>query len=189
MPRTHLRRRFALPVFTADGLTTLAACGGHGASSVSAKTTSTHPAPNPSTAAADTQSLAAYRAVFADWTAVEALASKSDRQNPRLGDHLDGDAYTQVYNDVFVNTNVNGAAVHGAPVLLHPSVVNSTPSADPYQVLVADCVQTSSWTPVVAAGKPYAASPGGRQLTQALVANLGWTWRDSELIMMEPGSC
>jgi hypothetical protein len=50
-------------------------------------------------------------------------------------------------------------------------------------------VETSSWTPVDAAGKPYAGSPGGRQLTQALVANLGGTWKVSDLIMMEPGSC
>ena len=112
---------------------------------------------NPSTAAADAQALAAYRAAFADWTAVEAPASKADYQNPRLNNHLSGDAYTQVYNDVFVNTNVNGVSVRGAPVLLHPNVVNSTPSGNPFQVLVADCVQTSTWTPVNAAGKPDAA--------------------------------
>lgn len=189
MPRAHLRRRYALPAFAAAGLTALAACSGHGASTAPATTAPTPPAVTPSTAAADAQALAAYRAAFANWTAVEAPASKADYQNPRLNNHLSGDAYTQIYNDVFINTNVNGVSVRGAPVLLHPNVVNSTPSGNPFQVLVADCVQTSTWTPVNAAGKPDAGSPGGRQLTQALVANLGGTWKVSDLIMMEPGSC
>jgi hypothetical protein len=81
MPRAHLRRRFTLPVFAAVGPTALAACGGNGASAVSAKTASTHPAPNPSTPAAEAQTFVAYRA----WTAVDTPASKADYQNPAWG--------------------------------------------------------------------------------------------------------
>lgn len=188
MPRAHLRRRFSLPAFAATGVTALAACGGHGASTASAKTASTRPAANLPTAAADAQALAAFRAAFADWTAVEAPANKADYQNPGLNGHLDGDVHMQVYNDAFINTCVNGVTVHGAPVLLHPSVLNSTPSSGPYQALVADCVQTSSWrgdrgrqaVPRLSGRAP--AHPGaGREPRQ--------TWRVNELIMMEPGSC
>jgi hypothetical protein len=189
MPRAHLRRRYALPAFAETRLTALAEFGGSGASTAPAATASAYPAANASTVVAEAQALAAYRAAFADRTAVEAPARKAGCQSPQLNQRLSGDAYAQVYNDAFVSTNVNGVSVRGAPVLLRPTVVNSTPSGNPVQIRVADRAQTYTWTPVNAAGKRCTGSPGARQLTFALVSDLGGILKVSDLIMRGPGSC
>ena len=87
MPRAHLRRCFTLPASAATGLAARGACGGHGARTALMKTTSTHPAADTSTAAADAQALATSRAAFADWTAGGAPASKTRRCGNRGGDN------------------------------------------------------------------------------------------------------
>lgn len=53
MPYTHLRRRFAPPVFAAAGPTQRAGCGGQRASATPATTTTPHPAVRHSPATAD----------------------------------------------------------------------------------------------------------------------------------------
>lgn len=163
MPRAHVRRRFALFSLVAARLMALVVGGRRGASACAAASVTAQPVEEPLVTPAGSQASAAYRTAFADRTAVEAPASEADYQNPRMGDHLERDV--QVYDGVHINMD------------------------DPSLVLVAHRVQASVRTPIDAARKPCAGSPGRRWLTRLLVANLGGIWKVSDLMMMEPGSC
>lgn len=140
-------------------------------------------------AGAERQALAAYRGAFADWAAVEAVADKADYQNPRLAEHLTGAALSYVTGAVYINTNVKGAVAHGQPVLEHPSVVQVSPTSDPTQVVINDCVQTNAWLLYTPDGHLYNDVPGGPDKTQALVTASGGTWKVSQLIIQKNGTC
>lgn len=140
-------------------------------------------------AAAQQQALAAYRAAFADWTAVTSVASRADYQNPRLADHMTGQALSQASSTIYVDTNVDQAVSKGAPVL-HPTMGELIPANNPTQVVVNDCVDTSSWLMWTSDGKHlYNSTPGGRRKTQSLVAYAGGVWKVSQMYMQNVGTC
>jgi hypothetical protein len=194
----HVRMRHAaIGLGAAALLASVGACGGRSGPAalpaVSGGAASAPPvAPSASSAspqAAAQHALAAYRAAFADWAAVEAVPGKADYQSPRLADHLTGAALSYVTGAVYVNTNVDGAVAHGEPVLLNPTVGQSIPASNPTQVLINDCVQTNAWLLYTADGHLYNNVPGGREKTQALATLSGGTWRVSKLVMEVDGTC
>jgi predicted small lipoprotein YifL len=203
MIHVRMRRRAAVGLGAAVLLASVAACGGQSgpaalpsASADSATTTAPPSTAAPSVsgtsaqaAAAVQQALAAYRAAFADWTAVEAIPSKADYQNPQLADHLTGAAFSYVTGAVYVNTNVDGAVAHGKPVLLNPTVGQMVPASKPTQVLINDCVQTDAWLLYTTDGHLFNNVPGGREKTQALVTLSGGAWKVSKLVMEVVGTC
>lgn len=202
MTHARIRRRVAAAVLAAVAAP-VAACGGHGgAAALPAGSTAVVTSPSatssssPSaTAASDQageaarQALAAYRAAFADWAAVSAVPNTADYQSPRLADHLSGQALETVTGSVYVNTNVDQAISKGAPVL-HPSVGEVVPANDPNQVVVDDCVDTTSWLLWTSDGKHlFNDVPGGNRKTQSLVTYADGAWKVSQMYMQKVGTC
>jgi hypothetical protein len=201
MSHAHMRRRIAAAGVVAAALASVVGCGsqsgaiglpsGSGASPTPSSASST---PSPTGTAAEAakaaqQALTAYRAAFADWTAVESVANKADYQNPQLANHLTGAALSSVTSAVYINTNVKGGVTHGQPVLLDPTVGAMTPAGDPTQVVVTDCVSTQNWLLFTTDGRLYNDVPGGRDKTQAVVTYAAGTWKVSQLVIQTNGSC
>lgn len=203
MIHVRMRRRAAVGLSAAVLLASVAACSGQSspaalpsAPSSSATTTALPSTAAPSAsgtsvqaAAAVQQALAAYRAAFADWVAVTSVASKADYQNPRLDDHMTGQALSQASSTIYVDTNVDQAVSKGAPVL-HPTVGQLIPANDPTQVVVNDCVDTSSWLLWTSDDKHlYNNTPGGNRKTQSLVVYANGAWKVSQMYMQSVGTC
>lgn len=197
MLHVRLRRRVAAGFTAAALLASVAACGGQsgpaalpaasGATPTTAASATTGDAPQAT--AAVKQAVAAYRAAFADWAAVTAVASKADYQNPRLADHMTGQALSQASSTIYVDTNVDQAVSKGSPIL-HPTVGELIPTNNPTQVVVNDCVDTSSWLLWTSDGKSlYNKTPGGHRKTQSLVAYANGAWKVSQLYMQSVGTC
>ena len=202
MVHVRMRRRAAVGVCSAVLLASVAACGSQsgpaalpsvpGTASTATAMSTASPSTSgtsPQAAAAVQQALAAYRAAFADWVAVTSVASKADYQNPRLDDHMTGQALSQASSTIYVNTNVDQTVSKGAPVL-HPTVGELIPANDPTQVVVNDCVDTSSWLLWTSDGKHlYNNTPGGRRKTQSLVVYADGSWKVSQMYMQNVGTC
>ncbi|HEV2637208.1 MAG TPA: hypothetical protein VGX23_18790 [Actinocrinis sp.] len=196
--------RAAASVVVVAVLASVAACGsqgtGVGAQSVkgssmpaaasSASGTSSPSAAGTSAQAAEAvqQALAAYRGAFAAWVSVASVASKSDYQSPVLAEHMSGQALSSVTGQVFIDTSTDGAVSRGAPVL-HPTVGELVPADSPAQVVVNDCVDTSSWLLYTPDGRPYDDIPGGHDKTQALMVLADGVWKLDQLYMQDPGTC
>ncbi len=202
MSRAHVRRRVAAVSVLCVALASVAACasgGGAGAlpaasgGTAAPASASTNSAPPTGTSAQATdaarQALAAYRAAFADWVAVESVPSKSDYQSPVLARHMAGQALSSATESIYLNTSVKGAVSKGVPVL-NPAIGQLVPASAPAQVVVNDCVDTSSWLLWTADGKHlFNDVPGGRQKTQALIALVGGAWKMTQLHMQKIGTC
>lgn len=201
MSHARMRRRVAAAGVFAAALTSVAACSSQGGATALPSGSGTFPAPSsasstpsPTGTSAETakvtqQALTAYRAAFADWTAVESVAGKADYQNPRLADHMTGQALQQATGTVYVDTNVDQAVSKGSPVL-HPTVGELIPTNNPTQVVVNDCIDTSSWLLWTSDDKRlYNDTPGGRRQTQSLVIYADGAWKVSQMYMQQVGSC
>lgn len=200
MSRARVGRQGAAVGALVVALASVAACGSGGgagalpaASGGAAAAASSPAASSPSatgaSASAAAQALAVYRAAFADWVAVESVPSKSDYQNPVLAHHMSGQALSSATESIYVNTSVKGAVSKGVPVL-NPAIGELVPAGSPTQVVVNDCVDTSSWLLWTADGKHlFNDVPGGRQKTQALIALVGGTWKMTQLHMQKIGTC
>jgi hypothetical protein len=199
----HLRSARAAAIASAAILASVAACGSQGSSSALPSASGSSPLSGSASVAASpavtttsaqasaaiARALTAYRAAFADWAAVTAVADKADYQNPRLADHMSGQALETVTQSVYVNTNVDQAITKGAPVL-HPSFGEVVPANDPTQVVVNDCVDTSDWLLWTSDGtRLYNNVPGGHRKTQSLVVYADGAWKVSQLYMQKVGTC
>jgi hypothetical protein len=139
----------------------------------------------PAAQQAGRDALAAYRAMWADWVAV---AATSDYQNPRLAQHLSGDAYSMVYKAVYVNKS-NGLVGRGQPAL-SPWLSAATPADSPTRITILDCTDDSRWLRYTLDGKPNNDTPGGRHRTEALLLlNAGGVWKVDQLLIQEIGTC
>jgi hypothetical protein len=201
MSRARVRRRVAAVGVLCVALASVAACGSGGAGALPAASggsavpvpASTNSAPPSGTSAqaagAARAALAAYRAAFADWVAVESVPSTSDYQSPVLTRHMSGQALSSATESIYLNTSVKGAVSKGVPVL-NPAIGQLVPAAAPTQVVVNDCVDTTSWLLWTADGKHlFNDVPGGRQKTQALIALVGGAWKMTQLHMQKIGTC
>lgn len=139
-------------------------------------------------AEAAAHALDAYRGAFAAWVAVASVPSKADYQNPVLAEHMSGQALSSVTGQVFIDTSTEGGVSHGNPVL-HPTIGELIPADAPTQVVVADCVDTSSWLLYTPDGRPYDDIPGGHDKTQALMVLANGVWKLDQLYMQHPGTC
>jgi hypothetical protein len=196
------RRGPAAAIIAAAVLTSVTACGGQGRSSALPSNSAGSMAPVAGLGASATaldgtadqapavqRALAAYRAAFADWAAISAVPNKSDYQNPQLADHMSGQALEAVTGSIYVNTDVDQAISKGAPVL-HPTVAELVPANGPTEVVVNDCVDTSSWLLWTSDGKHlYNDTPGGNRKTQSLVTDVDGVWKVSEMLMQKVGTC
>jgi len=177
----------ALALAAAAALSALtAACssGGTAMPQVTASSARPSPAaasvsPTPSTPAQ--QALAAYTAMWAD---VQTLSATSNYTDPRLGAHLDSQAYMTVSENMSVN-KANGIIGLGAPVL-HAHVVTSTATT----VTLADCMDDTHWLEYYAATHKLVDNvPGGHRYTTATVTDENGTWKVTALDTRQDGSC
>lgn len=129
--------------------------------------------------------LAAYRGMWAD---VVAAGTTDDYQNPKLGQHLTGDAASYWVGAMRVDLT-KGAVAHGEPKLLSPVVSRVVPSATSPQAVVDDCVDVSSWRLFTTDGSRYDNDPGGRHKAEALVVSSGGVWKVSEFAWSAVGTC
>ncbi len=173
----------ALLITAAATAATVTACSTAGPTPHAEASTRTSPAsvdsPSPSTPAR--QALAAYTAMWAD---VQVLSETSDYTNPRLGTHLDGQAYTTISENMSVQ-KADGIIALGAPVL-HPRVltVNAT------TVTLADCLDDTHWlTYYAATHKLTDTVPGGHRYVAATVTDENGTWKVTILDTRDEGTC
>ena len=130
---------------------------------------------------AQQQALTAYEAM---WSDVQALDTSSDYTNPRLGDHLAGQAYMTISENMSVN-KANGIIGLGAPKL-HPRVLTASSSA----VTIADCMDDTHWLEYYASTQKLVDNiPGGHRYTTATVTEENGIWKVTALDTRGDGSC
>lgn len=138
-------------------------------------------AASPSPSTPSQLALAAYTAMWGD---VQVLSETSDYTNPRLGEHLDGQAYTTISENMSVN-KAHGIVGVGAP-LLHPRVLAASATA----VTLADCMDDTNWLEAYqATGKLVDSVPGGHRYTTASVTDENGTWKVTAIDTRGDGSC
>jgi hypothetical protein len=200
-----MQRRAAVSAAVVAVLALVAACGSQGAGagalalptgsatpsgagSASATSSPTATSTGAQASEATAQALAAYRAAFAAWAALVAVADPHDYQSPVLAEHMSGQALSTVTGQVFIDINTRGAVSKGVPVL-HPTVGQLIPANNPTQVIVNDCVNTSSWLLYTTDGHLLDNIPGGLEKTQSLMVLTNGVWKMNQLYMQEPGTC
>ena len=125
--------------------------------------------------------LAAYTAMWAD---VQVLDQSANYTNPRLGDHLDGQAYMTISENMAAN-KAKGIIGLGAPVL-HPRVLTASTSA----VSLADCLDDRAWLTYFSATHQLTDNtPGGHRYVTATVADEHGTWKVTTLDVRGEGTC
>ncbi|MGH3493292.1 MAG: hypothetical protein ACRDRL_17795 [Sciscionella sp.] len=137
--------------------------------------------PSPSEGSSARQALAAYRAM---WTDVQVLSATANYTDPRLGEHLAGQAYTTISENMSVE-KAHGIIALGAPVL-HPSIVTATST----RVTMRDCLDDSHWlTYYAATHKLSDTAPGGHRYVAATVTDENGAWKVTVLDTRGEGTC
>ncbi len=181
--RVTIHPRLTAPAVMLAATAVLAAC-----SSASPAPTASHtgsagsPAgasPSPSTSGQ--QALAAYTAM---WSDVQALSETSNYTDPRLGDHLAGQAYMTISENMSVD-KANGIIALGAPVL-HPRVLAAGTTA----VTLADCLDDTHWLEYYASTHKLTNNvPGGHRYVAATVTDENGIWKVTNLEVRGEGTC
>ena len=175
--------RLTGPVVTMAAVAALAACSGSSpvptASSSSLAGSPAGASPSPSTSGQ--QALAAYTAMWGD---VQVLSETSNYTDPRLGDHLAGQAYMTISENMSVD-KANGVIALGAPVL-HPRVLTAGTTA----VTLADCLDDTHWLEYYASTHKLTNNvPGGHRYVAATVTDENGTWKVTTLDVRGEGTC
>lgn len=181
--RVTTHPRLAGPVVTMAAVVALAACSGSSPAPTASHSGSagSPAAPSPSPSTAGQQALAAYTAM---WSDVQALSETSNYTDPRLGDHLAGQAYMTISENMSVN-KANGIIGLGAPVL-HPHVLSASSNA----VTIADCMDDTHWLEYYASTHKLVDNvPGGHRYTTTTVTEENGIWKVTALDTRGDGSC
>ena len=164
------------------------ACGGSGSSMDASPPTTTGAraaAAQSAEAAARKESIAAYNAMWAD---MAAAAETADYQSPRLAEHADGEALSQLVRGLYANKQ-HGIVAKGDPAT-NPKVTSSTPSGSPTSVAIVDCFDDSRWLNYLAStGALQNDVAGGSHATTATVSRSDGAWKVTELAVGAVGTC
>ena len=180
MRTVHASATLAALTSTA-AITLLAACSSGSAPARSSAASPPVAAASASPSNPTQQALAAYTAMWGD---VQALSESSDYTNPRLGNHLDGQAYMTISENMSVN-KAHGIIGLGVPIL-HPRVLTTSAAT----VTVADCMDDTHWLEYYASTrKPIDNTPGGHRYTTATVTDENGTWKVTNIDTRGDGSC
>lgn len=151
------------------------------------------PSTNPSTGRisaptdqADTDALNAYTGMLAD-TAV--AARTADWKDSVLTHHATDQALSELVK-ILYQEQAQGLVSLGAPVS-HARVVQVASGATPTAAMIEDCADTAPWPEVdpKTGRPPTGATPGGRRLIRARVAEADLVWRVTDLAINPIGSC
>ena len=130
--------------------------------------------------------IATYRAL---WSDVVTVQETMNDQDPRLADHMTGQAISYFVKAIHVN-RLNGYVAKGAPKLLSPTVGEVVGSGSSTQVVVNDCVDDSSDQLYTTDGtKVQGGNSTGRHKTQVLVIQSGGVWKASQFAYSRVGTC
>ena len=130
--------------------------------------------------------LNAYAGMLAD-TAV--AARTADWKASVLTHHATDQALSELVR-ILSREQTQGLVSRGAPVS-HARVVQVSSGTRPTAAMIEDCADTTSWAEVdPKTGRPPAgATPGGRRLIRARVAEADQVWRVTDLAINPIGSC
>lgn len=182
-------------VLTATALTLgMAACTSDGATPAASPTAAAGPGiPGAiSTALAAPSDVAKQKATAAYldmWHDVAEVATTSDWQSPKLGDHATGDALSVLSRQMYAD-HLNGLVSKGHPVN-NPIVQSADPQDSPTTVMVRDCGNDSTWLKYRAdTGQPADSEPGGaRSITAEIKLATDGAWRVTRFAVEGVGTC
>ena len=181
--RVTTHPRISAPAVTLAAVAALTSCSGSSPAPTASHSSSagSPAAASPSSSTAGQQALAAYAAM---WSDVQALDQTSDYTNPRLGAHLDGQAYMTISENMAAD-KAKGIIGLGAPVL-HPHVLSATATT----VKLADCLDDTHWLSYYAATHKLSDEvPGGHRYVAATVTDENGTWKVTTLDVRGEGTC
>ncbi|WP_246037630.1 hypothetical protein [Saccharothrix texasensis] len=130
--------------------------------------------------------LAAYQGMWEDF--VEAAAT-SDWRSPKLGRYATGLALSTLSRGLYAD-HYNGLVSKGTPT--HNAQVSSVePAADPAQVIISDCSDSTNALKYRAdSGQPADDGAGGRRLIKATVEKQSdGSWKVSDFGVQGVGTC
>ncbi|MFH9964902.1 hypothetical protein ACH4PR_26490 [Streptomyces mirabilis] len=132
------------------------------------------------TGEAESEAVAAYRAMWAD---TEAAARSADAKHPRLDDHAEQNALW-LLQDVMEKARKAGVTIEGS-VVVEPTVVDSGKD----KVELQDCIDGSKWVQVKPGGSSDGLSGGRRRAKATVVRTSGDKWKVSDLYWEGVGTC
>jgi hypothetical protein len=134
---------------------------------------------------AEAQALAAYVGMW------QAMATADEIPDPDASDlrrYATGDALARVVG-ALVNDQTDGHVSRGRPVL-HASVASAIPAADPTEVDVVDCGDSTHWTThYKATGVEISPDPRGRRHITAVVKKVDGVWKVATFDIGDFGTC
>jgi hypothetical protein len=135
--------------------------------------------------AAPAEALAVYDAM---WEDIMVVSQTSDDRSPQLALHMMGQPLS--FWTASVSRDHSKGWVSQGNLSWHAKVTLVTPADAPTRVEVADCLDTTQWVNVTVDGKPSGDRPGGRhRLTAAITKADDGTWRVSEQLIGDAGTC
>ena len=123
------------------------------------------------------------------WRDMEAAATSSDWQSPRLAQHATADAPPVITNSL--RTDSQRGVVTKGQLKNFPQVTTVDPLSDPTTVLIKDCSDSANWLKYrVDNGQLVDDKPGGRQaITAEVKKQPDGAWRVTRFAVEGVGSC
>lgn len=123
------------------------------------------------------------------WRDMEAAATSSDWQAPRLAQHATADALPVITNSL--RTDSQRGVVTKGQLKNYPQVTTVDPPSTPTTVLIKDCSDSSNWLKYrVDNGQLVDNKPGGRQaITAEVKKQTDGAWRVTRFAVEGVGSC
>lgn len=141
-----------------------------------------------STSTLDPSASAALAGYRASWAAVNEAANEGNYQLPALSEHLAGDEFELVTQNLFLYQE-NGIVSRGA-LVLHPHVKSENLAAKPPTVTVADCVDgRGDLLYYRSTGKPIDNDPGGFRTDSTVMSELNGVWKATSDNIGADGTC
>ena len=114
------------------------------------------------------------------WADMVVVSRTSDYQSPSLASHASGDALAVLVHDLAKNQQA-GLVTRGK-LKLSPQITSLTPSTNPSQATISDCVNDTHWLNYKSGGGLADKTPGALHATTALVVKENGTWKVTELL-------
>jgi hypothetical protein len=121
------------------------------------------------------------------WADMVVVARTSDYQSQSLSTHASGDALAVLVHDLAINQQ-SGFVTKGN-LKLDPQVTSLTPSTNPSQATISDCVNDTHWLNYKMSGGLADKTPGALHATTALVIKENGIWKVTELALQAGGTC
>jgi len=122
------------------------------------------------------------------WRDYVSAAATSDWQSPALGRHASGAALSVLVRGLD-EARQRGIVTRGTPAFAPHVTQYLRPPARPAQAMISDCLDDTRWLDYTASGHLADTVPGGHRFVQALVTQSGRTWKVTQLVIGQEGTC